>query len=71
MSELNYPKHAHPHGIDKPENAQRIWVCEDCYCIFGDTEIRDDLSTNQWGHICKYTKKTCRCESHLESYIPG
>jgi hypothetical protein len=73
MTELNYPKHAHPHGIDKPENAQRIWVCEDCACVFSDSEIRKDLSTKEWGHICKHpkNKKSLRCESHLESYVPG
>ncbi len=72
MTELNYPEHKHPHVIDKPENVQRIWVCDECDCVFGDGEIRKDLEGKQWGHKCKAsTRKTdCRCESHLESYMP-
>lgn len=67
--ELNYPEHAHPHGVagTKPDSA-RIWVCEECQHIFTDTEIRQD-SQNGWGHTCK--DHPCRrCESHLEPYVP-
>ena len=72
MSELAYPEHKHPHGINKPENPQRIWACDECYCIFSDAEIREDLQKDQWGHKCKVhpRKSGCRCESHLESYMP-
>ena len=69
--DLDYPEHKHPHGIDKPENPQRIWVCEECLHLFTDSEIRLD-ETGQWAHLCKShpCKKGKRCESHLESYIP-
>lgn len=71
MAELSYPEHKHPHGINKPENPQRIWVCDECDCIFTDNEIRIDLESEQWGHKCKTSRKSdCRCESHLESYLP-
>jgi hypothetical protein len=37
MSELSYPKHKHPHGVDDTEpNENRIWVCEECLHIFTD-----------------------------------
>ena len=73
MVELSYPEHKHPHGIeDKPKNTQRIWVCEECGCIFTDSEIRLDSENKLWGHNCKSCPKKSpyRCESHLESYLP-
>jgi hypothetical protein len=66
MTDLIYPKHKHPHGIDKPENPERIWVCEECLCAFTDSEARADKA---WGHICKLHSGDY-CESHLESYLP-
>jgi hypothetical protein len=71
MTLFNYPKHKHPHGVENtPENCQRIWVCEDCACILSDEELRDD--DHKIGHICKdpRNKRPCRCESHLEPYMP-
>jgi hypothetical protein len=72
MAELSYPEHPHPHGVeDKHENHQRIWVCDECRCIFTDQEIRTDLATlGRWGHNCKAVKFQSRCESHLEPYMP-
>ena len=72
---MDYPKHKHPHGIENTQpNNQRIWLCEECLHIFTDTEIRNKVETNIFGHICKcyFDKKghKCRCESHLEPYIP-
>ena len=70
MGELNYPEHHHPHGIDKPENPQRVWVCDECMCVFSDEEARE--AEDGWGHRCKDNPKVSgmRCESHLESYLP-
>lgn len=73
MTELNYPEHKHPHGVEnKPENPERIWVCDECGSIFPDTEAREDDVAAEWGHPCKGRphKKGARCESHLESYKP-
>ena len=70
--EFNYPKHKHPHGFEnKPENPERIWMCDECDRVFSDTEIREDADKG-WGHKCKSRnyKVPCRCESHLESYKP-
>lgn len=64
-----YPKHKHPHGINHPDNSQRIWVCEECNISFGDEEIRKDESCGEWGHKCPIYKT--RCEAHLESYMPS
>jgi hypothetical protein len=69
----NYPEHKHPHGIyDTLPNPQRIWVCEECNCMFSDEEIRKDITSGKWGHICKARnyKEEHRCESHLEPFIP-
>jgi len=69
--EMKYPEHKHPHGVgDTQANPFRIWVCEECDIAFTDEEIRKDLVKGEWGHICPATKKPCRCESHLEPYIP-
>lgn len=68
-----YPSHQHPHGVeDLPEWEMRIWVCTECNHIFTDKEIRADLKTNQWGHVCEShpCHKGQRCESHLEPYNP-
>jgi hypothetical protein len=66
---LNYPEHEHPHGIkDLQPNENRIWVCEECRCIFNDDEIREDIKKD-WGHGCLRFHGT-RCESHLEPYVP-
>jgi len=69
--------HKEPHGVDnKPENKLRLWVCEECPAIFGDTEIRSDQMVanfdKKWGHECKAKKYRAetRCESHLIPYIP-
>lgn len=71
QEQINYPKHNHPHGIkDVEPNPEKIWVCEECKCIFTDTELREDLKTNQWGHKC-WKDDTTRCESHLEPYLPN
>jgi len=68
IKEIKYPKHKHPHGVENtPPNECRIWQCEECGYIFSDDEIREDAGLG-WGHICRKTK--CRCESHLEPYIP-
>lgn len=68
--ELNYPEHAHPHGVagTKP-NKYRIWVCEECNHVFTDNEVRCNLE--ECGHICKeLCEDGYTCESHLEPYIP-
>ena len=73
MSELSYPKHSHPHGVDDTEpNENRIWVCEECLHIFSDAELRKDKETI-WGHICMASPrcKSQRCESHLEPFEPA
>lgn len=70
---MKYPEHKHPHGPEETsENPYRIFVCEECDCVFADEEIRRDMATNKWGHSCKAKKfkKEVRCESHLESYMP-
>lgn len=67
---MNYPKHKHPHGIkDTIPSKIRIWVCEECNCIFTDNELRAD---GNWGHVCKsHTHRNAtRCEAHLEPYTP-
>ena len=59
MKKYKYPEHAHPHGINHPENPYRIWVCEDCYGVFTDEEARE-------------ARGGCvSCEGHLESYMPS
>ena len=73
MTKINlfYPKHKHPHGVQNlSPNEYRIWVCEECGYIFTDDEIRKDEEVNEdlWGHKCE--RKHCRCESHLEPYMP-
>ena len=71
MSKLNYPYHAHPHGIDDvAPNEIRVWICDECKHIFSDGEIRD--VKRDWGHICKShpCRKGQRCESHIEPYLP-
>ena len=74
---MNYPKHKHPHGIkDTKPSLFRIWVCEECYHVFEDNEMRKDeeLGTKNdvmnWGHKCHIKRKVTRCESHLEPYMP-
>ena len=68
---MNYPKHKHPHGIVGNPNKYRIWVCEECYHAFTDEKIRQDSKSGKWGHICKSNpNRYCRCESHLEPYLP-
>jgi len=72
-SELNMPEHKHPHGVGNTKpNDYRIWVCEECYHMFKDDEIRNDLSKGLWAHTCKHhpCRKDQRCESHLEPFIP-
>ena len=72
MTDLIYPEHKHPHGVENaPPNDFRIWVCEECGYIFTDEEIRDD-EPKGWGHSCKSHpyRKGQRCESHLEPYMP-
>jgi len=73
MSELSYPEHKHPHGVENThEDPERIWVCDECDCVFGDTEARTDAESELWGHQCKSNPRKAkdRCESHLEPYIP-
>jgi hypothetical protein len=73
MSEISYPKHSHPHGVDDTEpNENRIWVCEECLHIFTDMEIRGDEKVG-WAHSCKMhpCRKGQRCESHLEPFEPA
>lgn len=72
MTDLIYPEHKHPHGINNLQpNEYRIWVCEECGHTFTDGEIREDESKG-WGHCCKLHPclKGQRCESHLEPYVP-
>lgn len=54
---------------DLQPNTHRIWVCEECECIFTDEEIRKSIAKNPLGHKCK---GGCRglCESHLEPFLP-
>ena len=69
---MKCPEHKHPHGIENVQpNEFRIWVCEECYHIFTDNEVRED-KTQEWGHSCKShpRKKGQRCESHLEPFVP-
>ena len=70
---MKYLDHKHPHDPENtPENPSRIFVCEECCCVFADEEIRRDIATNKWGHLCKAKnyKKEVRCESHLDPYMP-
>jgi len=70
MTDLIYPSHKHPHGIENtPAYKFRIWVCEECGHLFTDEEIRNDTGM---GHDCKShpCRKGQRCESHLEPYVP-
>ena len=55
-----------------PENATRIWVCEECGHTFADEEIRRDSALGLWGHACKSHPfhKGQRCESHLVPCLP-
>ena len=72
IEQLNYPKHEHPHGTENvTPNKSRIWVCEECFHIFTDEEIRED-ELKGWAHSCKKhpCRKGQRCESHLEPFIP-
>lgn len=71
--ELNYPKHKHPHSVkDTPPNESRIWVCEECFHIFTESEARE-MNDEKWGHPCKAhpCRKGQRCEAHLEPYMPN
>lgn len=54
------------------ENKDRVFVCEECKCLFTDEEIRKDVDDIKWGHICKAKKykKEHRCESYLTAYLP-
>ena len=73
MSDLSYPEHKHPHGVENTqEDPERIWVCTECDCVFADDTIRKDVETGEWGHKCKSNprKTNDRCESHLEPYVP-
>jgi len=58
--------------IDKPENPERIWVCEECNAIFSDEEIRKCESKKEWGHTCKARKYKIenRCDSYCKKYLP-
>ncbi len=72
-SEIKYPKHTHPHGVENtPPNEYRVWICEECGHIFTDEDIRKDEESGVWAHICKQhpCRKSQRCESHLEPYVP-
>lgn len=73
MNNKPYPSHQHPHGVENTqEYACRIWACTECPYVFADEEIRKDIASGKWGHIChakKYRNEN-RCESHLEPYIP-
>ena len=64
-----YPKHSHPHGIERP-NPFRIYVCEECHHVFTDAQIQRDFKKEKWGHICGGCARYARCESHLEAYVP-
>lgn len=69
----DYPEHKHPHGVEnKQDNPYRIWVCEECNCVFADETLRRDLCEGKWGHACKARKYNAsdRCEAHLEPYMP-
>ena len=71
MSEIVYPEHEHPHGVENTHaDSHRIWVCGECNHLFTDDEIRND--SEGWGHTCKShpVRKGQRCESHLEPYMP-
>jgi len=52
-------------------NSNRIWVCEECNYVFSDEEIRKDIVTGRWGHLCKMKKyrTEVRCESYLTPYL--
>jgi hypothetical protein len=54
------------------ENPERILMCEECQCVFTDSEIRNDVSDKKWGHVCKMRKykKEHRCEAYLVAYLP-
>jgi len=68
---MKYPEHKHPHGIkDVKPSLFRIWVCEECYRVFEDEEMREDSSSAKWGHKCPLKRTVTRCESHLEPYMP-
>lgn len=67
------PNHKEPHGVqNKPENLFRLWACQECPHIFGDEEIRKDIESDKWGHVCKMKnfRTENRCESHLIPYVP-
>ena len=55
------------------ENPMRIFVCEECRCMFTDDEIRKDISSGKWGHICKAKKykEEHRCEAYFVAYKGG
>lgn len=70
---MKYPEHKHPHGPENVHpNPYRVWVCEECFHVFSDDELRIDLANGVTYHICKSHpyKKGQRCESHLEPYTP-
>ncbi len=70
-SELNYPEHNHPHGVNNLDpNKFRTWVCDDCCHVFSDKEVREQ--SQEWGHPCKKhpCRKGQRCEGHLEPFMP-
>lgn len=59
--------------VDNTEpQPSRIWACEECPSIFADEELRRDVATGKWGHVCKAKKfrKEVRCESYCEPYLP-
>jgi hypothetical protein len=57
--------------ISKGNNLERIWICEECNCMFTEDEVIKDESSGKWGHICKAKKykEEHRCESYLKPYI--
>ena len=58
--------HEHPHGITGPENAERIWVCEECNHAFGDETVRRPDFWKSGVHQCTDYRW---CESHLDPYV--
>lgn len=54
------------------ENVERVFICEDCQVVFTDEEIRRDIDSRKWGHLCKEKKykKEHRCESFLRAFMP-
>jgi hypothetical protein len=58
--------HEHPHGITGPENAERIWVCEECNHAFSDEAVRRPDFWKSGVHQCTDYRW---CESHLDPYF--